>query len=69
MSTRIIRWLIVAAMTLQILWLFIIPAGNRLAPRSPEMVQALRAFETNRSAATETALWEQVRLDEVRDWH
>jgi hypothetical protein len=69
MSTRIIRRLIVAAMVLQFLWLFIMPAGNRLAPRSPEMAQALRAFETNRSAATEAAMWEQVRRDDLRDSH
>jgi hypothetical protein len=67
MSTRIIRRLIVAAMVLQFLWLFIMPAGNRLAPRSPEMAQALRAFETNRSAAIEAAMWEQVRRDDLRD--
>jgi hypothetical protein len=57
MSTRIIRRLIVTAMVLQSLWLFIMPAGNRLAPKSPEMAQALLAFETNQSTATEAALW------------
>jgi len=31
------------------------------------MAQALRAFETNRSAATEAAMWEQVRRDDLRD--
>jgi hypothetical protein len=31
------------------------------------MAQALRAFETNRSAATESAMWEQVRRDDLRD--
>jgi hypothetical protein len=56
MSKRIIRRLIVAAVVLEFLWLIIIPAGNRLAPRSPEMAQALRAFETNRSAVTESAM-------------
>jgi len=69
MSTRIIRRLIVATMVLEFLWLVILPAGNRLAPRSPEMAQALHAFETNRSAATEAAMWEQVRRDDSRDWH
>ena len=67
MNTRIIRRLIVATMVLQLLWFVIIPARNRLAPRSPEMAQALRAFETNRSAATEAAMWEQVRRDDLRD--
>ncbi|MGA9779934.1 MAG: hypothetical protein ACLPRE_13200 [Limisphaerales bacterium] len=67
MSTKIIRRLIVAAIVLQFLWFMILPAGNRLAPRSPEMAQALRAFETNRSAATEAAMWEQVRRDDLRD--
>src|ERR1700691_4849705 len=56
MSTKIIRRLIVAAIALQLLWSIILPAGNRLAPRSPEMAQAFRAFETNRSTATETAM-------------
>ena len=67
MSTKIIRRLIVAVMVLQFLWFVIMPAGNRLAPRSPEMAQALRAFETNRSAATEAAMWDQVRRDDLRD--
>jgi hypothetical protein len=31
------------------------------------MVNALRAVETNRSAATEAAMWEQVRRDDLRD--
>ena|ERR1043166_4031281 len=69
MSTKIVRRLIVAAVVLEFLWLVILPAGNRLAPRSPEMAQALRAFETNKSAATEAAMWEQVRRDDLRDWH
>jgi hypothetical protein len=64
---KIIRRLIVAAIVLQFLWFMILPAGNTLAPRSPEMAQALRAFETNRSAATEAAMWEQVRRDDLRD--
>jgi hypothetical protein len=68
MNTRTIRCLIVATMGLQFLWFFIEPAGNRLAPRSPEMAQALRAFETNRSAATEAAMWDQVRRDDLRDF-
>jgi hypothetical protein len=38
-----------------------------LAPKSPEMAQAVREFETNRSVATEAAMWEQVRRDELRD--
>jgi hypothetical protein len=67
MSTKIIRCLIVAAVVLQFLWFMILPAGNRLAPKSPEMAQALRAFETNRSAATEAAMWEQVCRDESRN--
>jgi len=67
MSTRIIRRLIVAAIMLEFLWFVILPAGNRLAPRSPEMAQALRAFETNRSAATEAAMWEQVHRDDLHD--
>src|ERR1039457_876923 len=68
MSTRIIRRLIIAAMALQFLWIVIMPAGNRLAPRrSPEMAQAVRAVATNRSAATEAAMWEQVRRDDLRD--
>jgi len=69
MNLKIIRRLIVAAIVLQSLWLVYGPAGNRLAPRSPEMVQALRAFETNRSAATEAAMWDQVRRDDLREWH
>ena len=67
MSTKIIRRLIVAVIVLQFLWFMILPAGNRLAPRSPEMAQALREFETNRSAATKAAMWEQVRRDELHD--
>jgi hypothetical protein len=67
MSTKIIRGLIVAAIVLQVICGMIQPATNRLAPRSPEMAQALRAFETNRSAATEAAMWEQVRRDDLRD--
>jgi hypothetical protein len=67
MNTKIIRRLIVAAMALEFLWFVFQPAGNRLSPRSPEMVQALHAFETNRSAATEAAMWEQVRRDDLRD--
>ena len=31
------------------------------------MAQALRAFETNRSAATEAVMWDQVRRDDLRD--
>ena len=31
------------------------------------MAQALRSFETNRSATTEAAMWEQARRDEARD--
>jgi hypothetical protein len=31
------------------------------------MAQAVRAFETNRSAATEAVMWEQVRRDDLRD--
>jgi len=69
MNTRIIRFWIVAAMVLEFLWLVYLPAGNQLAPRSPEMAQALHAFETNRSAATEAAMWERVRRDDLRDWH
>jgi hypothetical protein len=69
MNRRIIRRLIVAAILVEFLWLLILPAGNRLAPRSPEMAQALRAFETNRSAATESAMWEQVHRDDLRDRH
>jgi len=68
-TTKLVRPLIVAAVVLQFLCLFIMPAGNRLAPRSPEMAQALRAFETNRSAATEAAMWEQVHRDDLRDLH
>ena len=56
----IIRRLIVVAIVLQFLWFLILPAGNRLAPKTPEMAQAFRAFETNRSASTEAAMWEQV---------
>jgi hypothetical protein len=67
MTTKIIRWLIVAVTVLQVLWCLIQPAGNRLAPKSPEMAQALREFETNRSAATKAAMWEQVRRDESRE--
>jgi hypothetical protein len=69
MNTKIIRRLIVAAMVLQFLWFVIIPAGNRLSPRSPEMAQGLRAFETNRSAVTEAAMWKQMRRDDLRDSH
>ena len=68
MNTRTVRLLIIAMMLLQFLWYMILPAGNRLAPRSPEMAQALLAFETNRSAATEAAMWEQVRRDDLRDF-
>ena len=67
MRPEVIRCLIVAAIVLQFLWFMILPAGNRLAPKSPEMAQALRAFETNRSAATEAAMWEQVPRDELRE--
>jgi hypothetical protein len=67
MSTKIIRWLIAAMIVLQVLWGMILPAGNRLAPKSPEMAQAIREFETNRSAATEAAMWKQVRRNELRD--
>jgi hypothetical protein len=69
MNSKFIRRLIVAAIVLQFLWLVYLPAGNRLAPRSPEMVQALRAFEINRSAANQAAMLEQVRRDDSRDWH
>ena len=31
------------------------------------MAQALRAFETNRSATTQAAMWKQVRRDDLRD--
>jgi hypothetical protein len=67
MNTRDIRGFIVATVVLQFLWFFILPPGNHLAPRSPEMAQALRAYETNRSATTERAMWEQVRRDDLRD--
>src|SRR5581483_1120421 len=67
MNTKAVRRLIVAAIVVQFLWSMILPAGNTLAPRSPEMAQALRAFEANRSAATEAAMWEQVRRDDLRD--
>jgi hypothetical protein len=67
MSIKIIRGLIVAVIALQLLWCLIQPAGNRLAPKSPEMAQALREFETNRSAVTEAAMWEQARRDELHE--
>jgi len=67
MNTKIIRGLIVVVIVLQVLWCLIQPAGNRLAPKSPEMAQALREFETNRSAVTEAAMWEQVRRDKSRE--
>jgi len=67
MSTKMIRRLIVTAIVLQFLWFMILPAGNGLAPRSPEMRQALRAFETNRSAVTEAAMWDQVHRDDLHD--
>ena len=69
MITKTIRRLIVGAMVLQFLWFMILPAGNRLAPRSPEMAQALRAFETNRTPATEATMREQVHRDDLRDLH
>lgn len=69
MNSKIIRRLIVVAIVFEFLWLIYLPAGNRLSPRSPEMAQALRAFETNRTAATEAAMWEQVRRDDSREWH
>ena len=31
------------------------------------MAQALHAYETNRSAATQAAMWDQVRRDDLRD--
>jgi hypothetical protein len=68
MNLKIIKRLIVVAIVLEFLWLVYLPAGNRLAPRSPEMVQTLRAFETNRSAANQSAMWEQVHRDDSRDW-
>jgi hypothetical protein len=68
MNIRTIRPLIVTTILLQFLWFVILPAGNQLAPRSPEALQAVRAFETNRSAATEAAMWEQVRRDDLRYW-
>ena len=68
MNAKDIRALIVVAIVLQILWFFILPAGNQWAPRSTEMAQALKAFETNRSAATEAALLEQVHRDNLRLW-
>jgi hypothetical protein len=67
MNTKIIRSLIVTVIVLQIIWCFIQPAGNRLAPKSPEMAKALQEFATNRSAATEAAMWAQVRRDELRE--
>ena len=67
MNTKIIRCLIVVVIVLQVLWCLIQPARNRLAPKSPEMAQALREFETNRSAVTEAAMWEQVRRDKSRE--
>jgi hypothetical protein len=68
MNTRIIRRLIVATIVLQFLWFACIPAGNRLAPKSPEMAQALRVFETNRSVAAKAAMWDQVSRDDLRDF-
>ncbi len=67
MSTRSIRGLIVAVLVLELGWYMILPAGNRLSPGSPETAQALRAFETNRTPATEAAMWEQVHRDDLRD--
>jgi hypothetical protein len=67
MNTKNIRGLIIATAVLQFLWFVILLPGNRLSPRSPEMAQALRAYETNRSATTEKAMWEQVHQDELRD--
>ena len=69
MNTKIIRRVIVATILLEFLWLVILPAGNQLAPRSPAMVQAVRAFETNPSPTTKAAMWEQVRQDDLHDWH
>ena len=70
MSAKIIRRLIVLAMALQLLWFFILPpTTNRLAPRSPEMAQALRAWEANRTATTTAAMFEQLHRDDVRDLH
>jgi hypothetical protein len=68
MNSKIIRRLIVVAIALEFLWLFYLPAGNQLSPRSPEMAQALRAFETNRTAATEAAMRKQLRRDDSREW-
>ncbi len=67
MSTKTVRSLLVAAVVLQLLWCILQPAENRLAPKSPEMAQALREYQTNRTAITEAALWGQVRRDELRD--
>lgn len=69
MTSKIIRRLIFTAIVLEFFWLIFLPGGNRLSPRSPEMAQALRAYETNRSAATEAAMREQIRRDDSRDWH
>ncbi len=56
MTKKIIKGVIVAMIALQLLWCLIQPAGNRLAPRNPEMAQALRVFETTRTPATEAAM-------------
>lgn len=69
MNTRIIRRVIVVTMLLELLWLVILPAGNRLASRRPAMVQAVRAFETNPSPTTKAAMWEQVHQDDLYNWH
>jgi len=69
MNKTIIRQSIVAVVVLQFLWFMILPAGNRLVPQSPEMAQALLEFETNRSAATESAMREQLHRDELRKTH
>ena len=67
MSTKTVRFLLIAVIVSQFLWLIILPAGNRLSPKSPAMVQALRAFEANRTPVSEAAMWEQVRRDELHD--
>ncbi len=69
MNTSTVRGLIVTAMVLQVLWFVILPAGNQLSPRSPEMAQVLRAYETNRAPAASNLMWDQVRLDDLRDSH
>jgi len=67
MKRNLIRAAIVAVFVLQLFW--VLQPRNGSFPRSPETVQAIDAYNANRSAATQATLLAQLRKDVMHNEH